>query len=113
VYVSGTQPSDSWFALFRKDDEDETLPTAWLRYLEHMDVIAEARSPRDHGAELKKLFLEFARSRRRQAPPPYSHDVGTPAEFRAAVARNELEIRFDSSGGKHAISILRKSNSTD
>jgi hypothetical protein len=108
-----TQPSNSWFALFRKDDEDEPLPAAWLRYLEHMDVIAEARSPQDNGAELKKLLLEFARSRRRQVPPPYSRDVGTPAEFRAAIARNELEIRFESSGGKHAISILGKSNRTE
>lgn len=100
-----TQPSDSWFALFRKDDEDEPLPPAWLRYLEYMDVVAEHLSPKDKGAAIKKLALEDARSRSRFRPSKFPAELGTPSEFKKRLAGNELEIRLKADRSNHVINI--------
>jgi len=88
-----TQPSDSWYALFVKDNEDVPLPAPWLRYLEYMDVIAEELSPKDKGAALKKIVLEDARSRLNTQPPEFLAEVGTPAEFKERLTGHELELR--------------------
>jgi hypothetical protein len=75
------------------------LSPEWARYLEYMDVIAEALSPKDNGASLKQLALDDARSRHRDQPPganvfrPMNASLATPAEFRQLWFYGELEIR--------------------
>jgi hypothetical protein len=100
-----TQPSDSWYALLRRDDEDEALPAAWSRYLEYMDVVAEHLSPKDKGAAIKKLAFEDARSRSRSRPSQFPAELGTPSEFKKRLAGNELEIRLKADRSNHLIHI--------
>ncbi|MGB8581629.1 MAG: hypothetical protein WCD47_12465, partial [Candidatus Sulfotelmatobacter sp.] len=73
------------------------LSPAWLLYLEYMDVIAEALSPKESGAALKQCALDDARSRYWEQPPdvfrPMNASLGTPAQFRERWFYGELEIR--------------------
>jgi hypothetical protein len=81
------------------------LSSEWRRYLEYMYVIAEARSPNDNGAELKKLFLEDGRTQAHVKPPTFPEGLGTPVEFRERVRTHELELRYTIDRRKHAIRI--------
>lgn len=96
-HQSITQPDDPLTALHREVDADESvsLPAGWKRHLEYMDIIAEVLAPGDKGADLKRFFLEDARSRYWESPPVFPTELGTPSEFRAMCARGEIEI------GKH------------
>ncbi|HLM81153.1 MAG TPA: hypothetical protein VK302_11025 [Terriglobales bacterium] len=97
---SHTQQTDALQSLHLESGANANvkLSPAWLRYLEYMDVIAEAFSPKDKGAALKQLALTDARSRLfREQPPerfqPMNASLGTPAEFRERWVYGELEIR--------------------
>jgi hypothetical protein len=90
-----TQPSDSWFALFLKDEEDVVLPAPWQRHLQYMDVIAEYLYPKDNGANLKRLALQDARSRRGEPATKFPAELGTPEELRRRLAHYELEVRLE------------------
>jgi hypothetical protein len=106
--VSITRPRSASLSLKLDCAADEAivLPAPWLRYLKYMDVVAEARSPKDTGAGLKRLFLEDARSRYWEQPPEIPKQLGTPAEFRERWAHNELEIRLQANRRKHLIRIV-------
>jgi hypothetical protein len=98
ISESVTQRTDELASLQKESaaNESVTLSLEWARYLEYMDVIAEALSPADKGAALKKLALMDARSRYWQQPPdifrPMNAAFGTPAEFRKRSFYGELEI---------------------
>lgn len=92
-HQSATMSPEALYAPFLADDEGNALPTAWQRYLEYMDVVAEELSPKDKGAKLKRLALEDARSRRNARPPEFPAELGTPAEFKERLADHEMEIR--------------------
>lgn len=88
------------------------LSPEWLRYLEYMDVIAQALSPKDKGAALKQLALMDARSRCREQPPELSRQLdaafGTPAEFQQLWNYGELDIRARAGNRReHVIEITR------
>ena len=76
------------------EKEEIVLSREWLHYLEYMDVIAAALSPKDKGAALKNLFLEDARSRYWEQPPEVRVPASlTPAELRRRWLEHEIEIR--------------------
>ncbi len=99
VGESTTQRTDGLASLYREsgDNANVKLSPPWTRYLDYMDVIAEALSPKDKGAALKQLALADARSRHWDEPPdtfrPMNASLGTPAEFRQKWLYGELEIR--------------------
>ena len=86
-------------------DESVALHSAWMRYLEYMNVIAEARSLNDNGAELKQFFEGDARSRSEGKPPKIPAELGTPAEFKKRLADHEMEIRYTVNRRKQVIRI--------
>jgi hypothetical protein len=98
-HQSFTQQGDELDSLHEESAANEsiTLSPEWLRYLEYMDVIAEALSPADTGAALKERALRQARSRFWEQPPdllrPMNASLGKPAEFRERWFYGELEIR--------------------
>jgi len=76
------------------DNEKTVLSREWLRYLEYMDVIAEALSPKDSGTALKKLFLADARSRYWESPPEVRVPaLLTPVELRRRWLDHKIDIR--------------------
>jgi hypothetical protein len=105
-HKSFTQP-DPLVSLCREAAEDQSvvLSAAWMRYLEYMDVIAEARYHNEKCAVLKQLFLQDARSRSAEQPPEIPAELGTPADFEGRLADHELEIRYEANRREHAISI--------
>lgn len=98
--VSHTQRTDALTSLHLESGENESvkLSPAWLLYLAYWDVVAEALSHKDNGAELKRLTLTDARSRYWEQPPdvlrPMNAALGTPAEFRERWKYRELDIRL-------------------
>jgi hypothetical protein len=96
---SATQTDNNVSVTAAAANENTILSPEWLRYLEYMDVIAVALSPRDNGLALKQLALDDARSRHREQPPdvnvfrPMNASLATPAEFRQLWFYGELEIR--------------------
>ncbi len=86
-------------------DESVGLSDPWLRHLEYMDVVAEALSPKDNGATLKRLFLEDARSRYREIPEDFPVELGTPKEFRTRWESKDLEIRLEANRRRQLIKI--------
>jgi hypothetical protein len=96
---SHTQQTDELQSLHLEsgDNANTELSPAWLRYLEYMDVIAEALFPKDKGAALKQLAWTDARSRYWEQPPelfrPMNASIGTPIQFRERWFYGELEIR--------------------
>jgi hypothetical protein len=93
---SVTQQTDELTSLHHEAGADESIALSpqWLRYLEYMDVIAAALSPKDRGAELKKLFLADARSRYWEHPPEVRVPESlTPAELWRKWAEHEIDIR--------------------
>lgn len=73
-----TMSRGAWFALFFRDEEDVVLPAEWQHYLQYMDVIPEYLYPKNKGANLKRLALQDARSRRREPPTKFPAELGTP-----------------------------------
>jgi hypothetical protein len=94
-HQSATQQTDVLLSSLYEEASDESvsLPAAWQRYLECMDVVAEELSPSDKGAALKRLALEDARSRRHTKPPEFPSEIGSPQEFRERLAGHEFEVR--------------------
>jgi hypothetical protein len=93
---SVTQKTDPMLSLYEEAaaNESTVLSPVWKHYLEYMNVISEARSPKDNGAELKNLFLKDARSRSWEQPPKIPAELGTPAEFKERLADHEMELRY-------------------
>jgi hypothetical protein len=87
-------------------DESVVLSAPWVRYLEYMSVIAEARSPKDKGAELNEKFMEDARSRNWEQPPTIPAQLGTPADFKANLDSKNLEIRFEANRREHVVRVV-------
>lgn len=106
---SHTQRTDELLSLHQEAavDENTALSAEWVRYLEYMDIIAEALSPNDKGAALKQMALEGARSRYWEQPPdvlsPMNASLGTPAEFRQRWIYGELEIRAHAGNRRHHV----------
>jgi hypothetical protein len=94
-------------------DETVVLSASWLRFLEYMDVAAEALSPEDDGASLKESFLQDARSRHRERPIHIPAEVGSPAELRALFAAGELKINIESDRRNKIIKIVRLATPSD
>jgi hypothetical protein len=88
-------------------DETVVLSAPWLRFLEYMDVVAEALSPEDNGAGLKNSFLQDARSRHQEPPIHIPAEVGSPAELRALLIAGELKISVESDRRHKIIKIIR------
>jgi hypothetical protein len=97
--LSATQLTDQLTSLHIEASANDgvILSPEWLLYVEYMDVIAEALSPKDNGTALKHLALADARSRHWEQPPrvfhPMNASLGTPSEFRQQWIYGELEIR--------------------
>jgi hypothetical protein len=99
VGESATQRTDELISLHKEAAVNDgiKLSQEWHLYLEYMDVIAEALSPKDKGTTLKQLALADARSRYWEQPPrvfrPMNAPLGTPAELRQKWLYGELDIR--------------------
>ncbi len=91
--VEQTDPSN-YVRTEANTDQNDVLPDSWLKSLEYLFIIAELKSPKDHGANLKKLMLEDAWSRHGEQPIDFSC-VGTPAEFRALCEQSLVEIQLE------------------
>lgn len=93
--VSITQETDALNSLHREAGADSSiaLSAPWMRYLGYLDVIAEALTPKDKGAALKRLAIEDARSRYWEQPPAMPSSLGASSEFRQRVQWGEMEIR--------------------
>lgn len=104
---SVTQQTDALNSLLYEaaSDENIALPARWLHYMEYMEVVAETLSPEDNGSVFKELFLQDARSRHWEQPPDIPPALGSPAGFRLACLRNELEIHLESNRRTHLIKI--------
>ena len=95
---SFTLPSDWFFGPYKSDEDANSR-----RYLEYMDVVAEHLSPKDKGAELKRLFREDAWSRQFESRAEIPAGLGTPEDLKRRLAHREVEIRLKSNRREHVI----------